>query len=464
MKKFNKLLGFRSNKKWKKILASCYYILGIIFFLGSIFEVPEIKANMYDMFIYKTSMILFGISFLAPTILLSNIEFKNKIPLFRKNKWWSNTLGFVIVILFAFLCSDVVTVFHSNDFKERYNDYNSTKIIYTSQESDEVSKKDESSLSNEELKDNLEEIIEENKQNDEKNDIDNKDDSSKKESTGDKTTNEIIEDNDNKTTNEVIDNTDNKIDNVINMKIHYIDVGQGDAIFIELPNSNTMLIDAGESSKGQVVANYIKSLEYSKIDYLIGTHPHTDHIGGLAQVINTFTIGEIYMPKAVSTSKTYENLLNTISAKGLKIHNATAGINIINDNNLKIDILAPNNDSYSNLNNYSVVLKINYKDKKFLFTGDIETLSENEIIADLSADVVKVAHHGSDSSSGISFVNKVKPQYAIFSVGTNNRYNHPVQIIIERWQNIGAKIYRTDLNGTIIVTTDGITIDVKTLR
>ena len=120
MKKFDKLWGYRSNKKWKKVLASCYYIFSIIFFLSSIFEVPEIKANMYDMFIYKTSMILFGISFLAPAILLSNIELKNKIPLFKKNKWWANTLGFMLVILFAFLCSDVVTTFHSNDFKERY--------------------------------------------------------------------------------------------------------------------------------------------------------------------------------------------------------------------------------------------------------------------------------------------------------------------------------------------------------
>ena len=117
-------------------------------------------------------------------------------------------------------------------------------------------------------------------------------------------------------------------DLVGSIEIHFIDVGQGDSIFIELPNEETMLIDAGEDSEGKIVSDYIKTIGYTKIDYLIGTHPHSDHIGGLAYIINNFDIGKIYMPKVVSTSKTYENLLNTIFDKGLKVNNAKAGIYI----------------------------------------------------------------------------------------------------------------------------------------
>jgi len=170
------------------------------------------------------------------------------------------------------------------------------------------------------------------------------------------------------------------------------------------------------------------------------------------------------MPKAVSTSKTYENLLNTISQKGLKVTPAKAGVNILNNNNLNIDIIAPNSESYSDLNNYSAVVKISYGNRKFLFMGDAETKSENEITKDVSADVIKIGHHGSDTSSDQSFVNKVKAQYVIIMVGTNNRYDHPYQIIIDRWENSGATIYRTDLNGNIVVSSDGKSININTSK
>lgn len=257
-------------------------------------------------------------------------------------------------------------------------------------------------------------------------------------------------------------NINNENDNLRNMKVHYIDVEEGDSIFIELPNEKTMLIDAGEAVEGKKVINYIKQLGYSNIDYVVGTHPHTDHIGGLAQVINSFSVGKIYMPKVISTSKTYENLLNTISMKGLKIQTAKAGINIINDNNLLIDIIAPNNDSYSDLNNYSVVIKITYKNRKFIFMGDAEMISENEILTDVTADIVKVGHHGSNTSSGQNFVDRVNAKYAIISVGSDNNYNHPNMNIVNRWENSGAKVYRTDLSGTIIAITDGNALSIET--
>lgn len=331
-----------------------------------------------------------------------------------KKKKQSNIFGFIIIFLITIFCANTVTLFHSDDYQQKNEEYNTTNNTYDTKETEDTFKEDnqDNNNSNEDEKDK-ELIVDDNKE------------------------------------------ESNKI------KIHYLDVGQGDSIFIELPNNSTMLIDAGESSKGLIVANYIKKLNYSKIDYLVGTHPHTDHIGGLSYIINNFDIGKIYMPKALSTTKTYENLLNTISSKGLKITTAKAGVNIIDEDNLKVDIIAPNKDSYNDLNNYSAVIKITYQQKKFLFMGDAEIESENEITTDVSADVIKIGHHGSDTSSGKSFVDKVNAKYAIIMVGNNNKYNHPYQTIIDRWTSTGTTIYRTDLNGTIVLTSDGNTIDIK---
>lgn len=242
------------------------------------------------------------------------------------------------------------------------------------------------------------------------------------------------------------------------LRVNYIDVGQGDSIFIQLPNNETMLIDAGEAYKSDNVINYLNNLGITKIDYVIGTHPHTDHIGGLEEVINTFDIGSIYMPRASSTSKTYEDLLTTISSKGLKVKTAKSGVVVLDEDNLKLEFIAPNSDSYSELNNYSAVLKLTYLDNTFLFMGDAETLSEEEITSEIKADVIKVGHHGSDSSSSLEFVKKVSPEYAIIMVGEGNSYNHPYQSIIDRYESVGAKVLRTDLDGNIICDCDGSTV------
>ena len=239
------------------------------------------------------------------------------------------------------------------------------------------------------------------------------------------------------------------------LRVNYIDVGQGDSIFIQLPNNETMLIDAGEAYKSENVINYLNNLGIKKIDYVVGTHPHTDHIGGLEEVINTFDIGSIYMPRAVSTSKTYEDLLTTISSKGLKVKTAKSGVVVLDEDNLKLEFIAPNSDSYSELNNYSAVLKLTYLDNTFLFMGDAETLSEDEITNEIKADVIKVGHHGSDSSSSLEFVKKVSPEYAIIMVGVGNSYNHPYQSIIDRYESVGAKVLRTDLDGNIVCDSDG---------
>ena len=265
----------------------------------------------------------------------------------------------------------------------------------------------------------------------------------------------LFNQNNNQNQNDYI-NTNNDL-----LKVHYLDVGQGDSIFVELPNNETMLIDAAESYQSENIINYLKNLNYQKIDYVIGTHPHTDHIGGLKDIINTFEIGKIYMPKVVSTTKTYESLLMAIKDKNLKINTAKAGTSIIDTDSLKINILAPNNSTYTELNNYSVVTKITYGTTKFLFMGDAEKLSENEIKENVTADVIKIGHHGSNTSSSIDFIKKVNAKYGIISVGLNNKYNLPKEETITNWENYGTKIYLTSTNGTIRASSDGTNIKIE---
>ena len=265
----------------------------------------------------------------------------------------------------------------------------------------------------------------------------------------------LFNQNNNKNQNDYI-NTNNDL-----LKVHYLDVGQGDSIFVELPNNETMLIDAAESYQSENIINYLKNLNYQKIDYVIGTHPHTDHIGGLKDIINTFEIGKIYMPKVISTTKTYESLLMAIKDKNLKINTAKAGTSIIDTDALKINILAPNNSIYTELNNYSVVTKITYGTTKFLFMGDAEKLSENEIKENVTADVIKIGHHGSNTSSSIDFIKKVNAKYGIISVGLNNKYNLPKEETITNWENSVTKIYLTSTNGTIRASSDGTNIKIE---
>lgn len=238
------------------------------------------------------------------------------------------------------------------------------------------------------------------------------------------------------------------------LKVNYIDVGQGDSILVELPNGENMLIDAGEKNQANKVISYIEKLGISKLDYVVGTHPHTDHIGGLETIIKKYDIGKVYMPKKSSNSKTFINLLNTIKDKGLKINTAKDGVSIIDSDSLKINIIAPTKE-YSDANNNSAVVKINYINRCFLFMGDAEIDSEKNIRESVECDVVKIGHHGSDTSSSDSFVKQTKAKYTVISVGKDNIYKHPYESTIKKWESIGAEVLRTDELGDIEITTNG---------
>ena len=241
------------------------------------------------------------------------------------------------------------------------------------------------------------------------------------------------------------------------LKVHYIDVGQGDAIFIELPNKETMLIDAGPSSG--IVPNYIKAQGYSDLNYVVTTHPDADHINGMPEVLNTFEIDTFYMPEKEHTTQIFDKLLNAIANNGCNAVYALAGKDIINTFDLKVYFVGPTK-IYSDNNACSAVVKLEYKEVSLLFTGDAEYSSENDMLSagyDLSADILKVGHHGSNSSTSSAFLKAVNLKDAVISVGSNNRYGHPTSEILALLSNAGINVYRTDEVGTIVVISDGIT-------
>ena len=243
------------------------------------------------------------------------------------------------------------------------------------------------------------------------------------------------------------------------LSIYFIDVGQADSILIQ-NQDQVMLIDAGTNEEGETVVNYLKNLGITKIDYLIGTHPHEDHIGGLDDVINNFNIGQIYMPKIETTTKTFEDVLDAIETKNLTVTAPNKGDKIELGQAVGEFMTEPILDE-DNLNVSSLVLRLEFGNTSYLFMGDAEEENE-ETINWPKTDVLKVGHHGSSTSSSESFLEQVQPKYAIIMAGKDNSYGLPTQETIDKLNNIGCEIYRTDEDGTIQMTSDGNTIQIKT--
>ncbi len=247
------------------------------------------------------------------------------------------------------------------------------------------------------------------------------------------------------------------------IEVHFIDVGQGDAILVEAGTS-TMLIDAGENNKGTLVKEYLNNRQITKLDYIIGTHPHSDHIGGLDTILDSFEVDKVLLPNVVHTTQTFEDVLDAIERHDLKITPPSVG-DVYSLGTASFTILAPSSDAYDDINNYSIAIRLVFGDTAFLFAGDAESKSELEILKaglSLKADVLKLSHHGSSYSSCGEFLEEVDPSYSIVSVGKNNEYGHPHAETLQRIFDQNIKLYRTDEQGSIVFTSNGQTISVNT--
>ena len=263
----------------------------------------------------------------------------------------------------------------------------------------------------------------------------------------------------------------NKREEVVNtinydhdLSVYFIDVGQADCILVK-DNDEYALIDAGNNEDGMKLVNYFKSLNITDFKYVFGTHAHEDHIGGMDNIIDNFNIENFYMPNAITTTKTFEDVLDSLYRKKIKFQTPNVNDDFkLNDATFKVLHIG---DNKKDLNDTSVVLRLEYGNTSYLLMGDATSNVEKDLLnnnINLKSDVLKVGHHGSNYSSTIDFLNEVKPEYAIIEVGKNNSYNHPRQETLDKLKDLNAKVYRTDLDGTIVATSDGNSIKIETIK
>lgn len=245
-----------------------------------------------------------------------------------------------------------------------------------------------------------------------------------------------------------------------NVTIKFIDVGQGEAILIALPEK-TMLIDAGPTGSAPKIAQVLQELGRNKIDYLVATHPDEDHIGGMADVISNTQIGTIYAPNKTNNTATYRKFLAAIQNDNLQITLAEAGTIIDQTDSYKLEILWPKKDAnFPDTNDYSIIIKLTVGNKTFLFTGDAPT---NAILNSNPGhiDVLKLSHHGSRTGTTEQLVRKLSPTYAILSYAVDNPYGHPMQSVLNALRKHSVEVWGTGANGTITITCDGTNIDIS---
>ena len=257
----------------------------------------------------------------------------------------------------------------------------------------------------------------------------------------------------------------NEVEPTKYMNVHYIDVGQGDCSLI-VCDGKTMLIDAGENGNETKVLDYLRKQNIDRLDYIIASHQHSDHIGGLPEVLDEIGTDNIIMPRLTKeqtpTNSTYKAFLNSVKNSGAKVIAPEVGAKYTLGS-AEFEILGPVTNDAEDLNNMSVMVKLTYGEKTFLFTGDAEKEEEREILAtgaDLDCDVLKVGHHGSGTSSSTDFLKAVTPEICVIQVGAGNDYGHPHENIVERLAKYADEIYRNDICGDIVILCDGKTFNV----
>lgn len=242
---------------------------------------------------------------------------------------------------------------------------------------------------------------------------------------------------------------ENNADNNNEVLVYFIDVGQADAIYIKDGSSN-MMIDAGNNADGKLLVKYLQSLNVDEFKYVVGTHAHEDHIGGMDDIINNFKIDNFYMPEAISTSKTFEDVLDALDKNKVIFQTPKIGDKFTLENT-NFEVLSIGTDT-SDLNDTSLVLKMNYNNTCALFMGDASSnIEENLLNKDINCQVLKVGHHGSRYSSSEDFIKKVNPAYGIIMVGKDNKYGHPTKKTLDILNKYNVNIYRTDEEGTILM-------------
>lgn len=249
-----------------------------------------------------------------------------------------------------------------------------------------------------------------------------------------------------------------------NLVVSYLDVGQGDATVIQC-GGQTLMIDGGTADKSSYVYSWLKAMGISHIDYMIGTHPDADHVGGLAGALNAATVGTAYCSSTVGDSRAFSSWVKYLTKQGKSIQVPAAGT-AFTLGGATVQILGPL-ANHEGDNDNSIVTKVTYGATSFLFAGDAEGVEEAELVAsgvDLASTVLKVGHHGSDSSSTISFLNRVHPQYAVISVGAGNSYGHPTAAVLNRLSGMGTTIYRTDVQGVVTAISNGAAVAFATQK
>ena len=250
-----------------------------------------------------------------------------------------------------------------------------------------------------------------------------------------------------------------------NFEVHFIDVGQADSALIEC-DGKTMMIDGGNVADSNVVAAYLKKEDITELNYVVCSHAHEDHVGGLSGALSVTKADNIYAPKTEANTKAYKNFKKKAEEQNVEIKHPNVG-DEIRLGSSTVEFLGPVDENGKDLNSTSIVLKITYGNTSFLFTGDAESDEEEEILnsgADLKSTVLKVGHHGSRTSTSYPFLREVMPQYAVISVEKGNSYGHPNEETLSKLSDAGVEVYRTDESGDIVMTSDGNNISITTSK